>query len=165
MYCWKEISAKKVAKKWTYLVVNGVVINHNKGSWTASLYLSLKSIKIVKTFIPRTINFVHSKLFTSINFSVGHINFVSFLELLFQNCGSQSSIFLEPIKHLVTHPEMSHPYTSACPPNAVTLLMRVWVPLYLPKKIIQWSCSRKNIWTNTKLTTQKKNYLHCDLIL
>src|SRR6185503_11582117 len=33
-----------------FFVVDGVVINHNKGSRTALLYLSLKSVKIVKTF-------------------------------------------------------------------------------------------------------------------
>ena len=67
-----------------YLVVDGVMINHNKGSGTTFLYLSLESMKVVKTFISRSIKFIHSNLFTSHNFSVGHINFVtsaSFLDL------------------------------------------------------------------------------------
>ena len=67
-----------------YLVVDGVMINHNKKYGTAFLYLSFESVQVVKTFVPRSIKFIHSNLFTSHNFSVGRINFVtsaSFLDL------------------------------------------------------------------------------------
>ena len=47
-----------------YFVVDGVVINDNKGSRTAFLYLSLKSIKVVKTYALGAIKCIHSKLFT-----------------------------------------------------------------------------------------------------
>ena len=116
-----------------YLVVDGVMINHNKGSRTAFFYLSLESVQVVKTFVPRSIKFIHSNLFTSHNFSVGHINFVTFLQLLFQILGGQCRFLLQPMKHLFTHPKLSHPNTSACPPSALTSFMRVWVPLDLQR--------------------------------
>ena len=47
-----------------YFVVDGVMINHNKGSMTTFLYLCLKSIKVVKTLVPRAINLIHIKMFT-----------------------------------------------------------------------------------------------------
>ena len=89
-----KLSRQKKEPIEPYLAIDGVMISDNKGSRTAFLYLSLNSIKVVKTFALIAIHFIDSKLFTLVNILVGHIYFVIFLQFFSQLFGSQISIFL-----------------------------------------------------------------------